>query len=115
MTSVLINQDNVLESEAAHGTVTRHYRQHQQGKETSTNSVASIFAWTQGLAHRGRLDQNTPLTHFCTTLEDSVKQTIMDGHMAKDLVLVRGKLGQEPYLNTEAFIDKVRETLDTRL
>lgn len=115
MTSVLINQDNVLESEAAHGTVTRHYRQHQLGKETSTNSVASIFAWTQGLAHRARLDGNDQLGVFCNTLEESVKQTIMDGHMTKDLVFVRGKLGQEPYLSTEAFIDKVRDTLHTRL
>lgn len=87
MTSVLMAADNVIESEAAHGTVTRHYRLHQKGQETSTNSIASIFAWTRGLLHRAHLDQNEELRRFCETLESSVIQTVEDGFYTKDLAI----------------------------
>jgi isocitrate dehydrogenase len=87
MTSVLINKDGVLESEAAHGTVTRHYRVHQKGGETSTNSIASIFAWTRGLLHRGKLDNNQELINFANTLESSIIKTVENGHMTKDLAI----------------------------
>lgn len=76
MTSVLMSPDGCIEAEAAHGTVTRHYRQHQQGKETSTNPIASIFAWTRGLAHRAKLDENPALSAFAKCLEDSIIQTV---------------------------------------
>jgi isocitrate dehydrogenase len=88
MTSVLITPDGkTVEAEAAHGTVTRHYRQYQKGEETSTNPVASIFAWTRGLLHRAELDHNAELKHFCTTLEKSVIETCEAGHLTKDLAL----------------------------
>jgi len=87
MTSVLLNADGVLESEAAHGTVTRHYRIHQKGGETSTNSIASIFAWTRGLMHRAKLDNNSELMNFSETLEKVVIKTVEDGHMTKDLAI----------------------------
>lgn len=87
MTSVLLSPDGCVEAEAAHGTVTRHYRLHQQGKETSTNSIASIFAWTRGLLHRAKLDGNAELEKFCTTLEQSVIQTVEQGFMTKDLAI----------------------------
>jgi isocitrate dehydrogenase len=87
MTSVLMNADGVLESEAAHGTVTRHYRVHQKGGETSTNSIASIFAWTRGLMHRAKLDNNSDLLNFCNTLENVVIKTVEKGHMTKDLAI----------------------------
>ncbi len=87
MTSVLLAPDGSVESEAAHGTVTRHYRMYQKGKETSTNSIASIFAWTRGLLHRAKLDNNAELTKFVLTLERSVIQTVENGFMTKDLAL----------------------------
>lgn len=85
MTSVLIANDGSIEAEAAHGTVTRHYRQHQKGEETSTNSIASIFAWTRGLLHRAKLDNNKELEKFCETLEKTIVQTVEKGFMTKDL------------------------------
>ena len=87
MTSVLISPDGCVEAEAAHGTVTRHYREHQKGKETSTNPVASIFAWTRGLSHRAFLDKNEALSNFSKKLEESVIETIENGSMTKDLAL----------------------------
>jgi isocitrate dehydrogenase len=87
MTSVLINKEGVLEAEAAHGTVTRHYRVHQKGGETSTNSIASIFAWSRGLLHRGKLDNNAELINFAEQLEKTVIQTVESGHMTKDLAI----------------------------
>ena len=87
MTSVLLAPDGSVEAEAAHGTVTRHYRMHQQGKETSTNSIASIFAWTRGLLHRAKLDKNAKLELFCNTLEASVIETVENGFMTKDLAI----------------------------
>jgi isocitrate dehydrogenase len=88
MTSVLLAPDGSVEAEAAHGTVTRHYRQWQQGKETSTNSIASIFAWTRGLLHRAKLDKNDALEVFASTLERSVIETVEKGIMTKDLALI---------------------------
>ena len=88
MTSVLTTPDGkIVEAEAAHGTVTRHFRQHQKGEETSTNPIASIFAWTRGLAHRAKLDNNKELAHFCDTLEQVCVETIDSGFMTKDLAI----------------------------
>lgn len=117
MTSVLMTPDGkAFESEAAHGTVTRHYRQHQQGKETSTNSIASIFAWTRGLIQRGKLDDTPKLIHFAQTLEQSVIDTVAkDGIMTKDLSLAQGKTNRESYVTTEEFIDAVARRLDINL
>lgn len=118
MSSVLVTPDGqTVEAEAAHGTVTRHYRQHQQGKPTSTNPIASIFAWTRGLAHRGKLDGNQPLIDFCHTLEQVCIDTVEAGHMTKDLaVLIHGEnLNETHYLTTEAFLDSLRNELDRRL
>jgi isocitrate dehydrogenase len=110
MTSVLMTPDgNTVEAEAAHGTVTRHYRQHQQGKETSTNSIASIFAWTRGLAHRGKLDNNAELKRFSDTLEKVCVGTVEQGHMTKDLALLVGP--DQKWLSTTGFLDKVDENL----
>ncbi len=110
MTSVLMTPDGkVLESEAAHGTVTRHYRQHQKGEATSTNSIASIFAWTRGLAHRAKLDDNAELARFCDTLEKVCVSTVESGFMTKDLALLVGD--QQSWLTTEGFLDKVSENL----
>jgi isocitrate dehydrogenase len=110
MTSVLMTPDGkTVEAEAAHGTVTRHYRMHQQGKETSTNSTASIFAWTRGLAHRAKLDDNKKLAKFAQTLEEVVVDTIEQGHMTKDLALLVGET--QPWLSTTGFLDKVDENL----
>jgi isocitrate dehydrogenase len=110
MTSVLMTPDGkVVESEAAHGTVTRHYRQHQQGKETSTNSMASIFAWTRGLAHRAKLDNNAALAKFAATLEKVSVDTVEAGFMTKDLALLVGD--QQKWLSTTGFLDKVDENL----
>jgi isocitrate dehydrogenase len=110
MTSVLMTPDGkILESEAAHGTVTRHYRQHQKGEATSTNSIASIYAWTRGFNHRGKLDGNQPLIDFANTLERVVVETVEAGHMTKDLALLVGD--QQSWLTTEGFIDKVAENL----
>jgi|TARA_B110001450_G_scaffold218870_1_gene213561 isocitrate dehydrogenase len=114
MTSVLQCPDGSIESEAAHGTVTRHYRFHQQGKETSTNSIASMYAWTQGLRFRGKFDDNQELIDFATTLEKVIVDTVESGHMTKDLaILVEGSntVDRSKYLNTFEFIDKVAENL----
>lgn len=115
MTSVLLTPDGqVLEAEAAHGTVTRHYREHQRGRETSTNPVASIFAWTRGLAHRAKLDGNEELAMFCTTLEKVCCDTIdQDGLMTKDLALsIHGtSLERKHYLSTTEFIDAIASNL----
>ncbi|WP_067886101.1 NADP-dependent isocitrate dehydrogenase [Nocardia vaccinii] len=103
MTSVLMTPDGkICEAEAAHGTVTRHYRMHQQGKPTSTNPIASIFAWTRGLAHRGKLDNTPEVIGFSQTLEDVVIKTVEDGQMTKDLALLVG--GDQGYLTTEEFL-----------
>ena len=110
MTSVLMTPDGkTLEAEAAHGTVTRHYRLHQEGKETSTNSTASIFAWTRGLARRAKLDGNDALGKFADTLEDVVVGTIESGHMTKDLALLVGP--DQEWLSTTGFLDKIDENL----
>jgi isocitrate dehydrogenase len=114
MTSVLVTPDGkVMEAEAAHGTVTRHYRMHQQGKPTSTNPIASIFAWTRGLAFRGELDGNKDLVNFAHTLEKVCVQTVESGKMTKDLaVLVHGdKVTADKYLNTEPFLDAIDQNL----
>jgi len=110
MTSVLMTPDGkVVEAEAAHGTVTRHYRQHQLGKETSTNSIASIFAWTRGLAHRAKLDSNTQLAKFATTLEKVCIETVESGYMTKDLAVLIGP--NQKWQSTTGFLDKVDENL----
>ena len=110
MTSVLLTPDGkVVEAEAAHGTVTRHYREHQKGKETSTNSIASIFAWTQGLAHRAKLDNNDALAKFAKTLEKVCVDTVESGFMTKDLALLVG--ADQRWLSTTGFLDKVAENL----
>ncbi|NDV78069.1 isocitrate dehydrogenase (NADP(+)) [Dysgonomonas sp. 511] len=118
MTSVLLTPDGkTMEAEAAHGTVTRHYRQHQQGKETSTNAIASIFAWTRGLAHRGKLDGNQPLIDFCQKLENTCIEIVEQGKMTKDLaLLVHGdKMQRADYLNTEDFLDAIADGLKKKL
>jgi isocitrate dehydrogenase len=110
MTSVLLSPDGkVVEAEAAHGTVTRHYREHQKGKATSTNSIASIFAWTRGLAHRAKLDSNAALDKFAHTLEKVCVDTVESGFMTKDLALLVGP--DQKWLTTEGFLDKVDENL----
>src|SRR6201986_5645224 len=110
MTSVLITPDGkTMEAEAAHGTVTRHYRQHQKGESTSTNSIASIFAWTRGLAHRAKLDGNPELEKFAHTLEKVCVDTVEAGFMTKDLALLVGD--KQSWLTTEGFLDKVSENL----
>ncbi|MBB3935242.1 NADP-dependent isocitrate dehydrogenase [Aureimonas phyllosphaerae] len=110
MTSVLMTPDGkTVEAEAAHGTVTRHYRQHQKGQETSTNSIASIFAWTRGLAHRAKLDDNAELKRFADTLEKVCIDTVEAGHMTKDLALLIGP--DQPWLSTTGFLDKIDENL----
>ncbi len=110
MTSVLMTPDGkIVEAEAAHGTVTRHYREYQKGTETSTNSIASIFAWTRGLAHRAKLDGNAALGAFAATLETVCVDTVEAGFMTKDLALLVGP-GQK-WLSTEGFLDKVAENL----
>ena len=110
MTSVLMTPDGkTVEAEAAHGTVTRHYRLHQQGKQTSTNSAASIFAWTGGLKHRAKLDGNAALDRFATTLEKVVVQTIEEGKMTKDLAVLVGP--DQSWLSTEGFLDAVDANL----
>lgn len=114
MTSVLLTPDGkVMESEAAHGTVTRHYRMHQQGKKTSTNPIASIFAWTRGLSHRAKLDDNSSLEKFAEILERTCVETVESGQMTKDLALcIHGnKLKEEHYLTTEGFLDAIDKNL----
>lgn len=114
MTSVLLTPDGkVMEAEAAHGTVTRHFRFHQEGKPTSTNSAASIFAWTRGLKHRAKLDVNTDLSRFADTLERQVIATIEGGVMTKDLALLVGP--HQTWVDTEGFINQVAENLGTAL
>ncbi|MFT4677982.1 MAG: isocitrate dehydrogenase [Flavobacteriales bacterium] len=118
MTSTLVTPDGkTMEAEAAHGTVTRHYRQHQQGNKTSTNPIASIFAWTRGLDFRGKLDGNQPLRDFCQTLEQVCIDTVQSGKMTKDLaVLVHGKqMTAENWLTTEEFLEALDEGLQSRM
>jgi isocitrate dehydrogenase len=109
MTSVLMTPDGVVEAEAAHGTVTRHYRQHQQGKPTSTNPIASIFAWTRGLEHRGKLDNNAELIRFAETLEQVCVSTVESGRMTKDLALLVGP--DQGWLTTQEFLGALDENL----
>ncbi len=114
MTSVLLTPDGkTVEAEAAHGTVTRHFRQYQRGESTSTNSIASIFAWTRGLKHRAKLDDNAALDRFAETLEKVCVDTVEDGFMTKDLALLVGD--HQGWLTTEGFLDKVAEHLDKAL
>ncbi|MEM7733766.1 MAG: NADP-dependent isocitrate dehydrogenase, partial [Pseudomonadota bacterium] len=114
MTSQLMTPDGkIVEAEAAHGTVTRHYRQHQKGEETSTNSIASIYAWTGGLKHRAKLDGNDPLMNFATTLEKVIVDTVESGHMTKDLALLVGP--DQGWLTTMGFLEKVDENLGKAL
>lgn len=119
MTSVLICPDGkTIESEAAHGTVTRHYRMHQLGKETSTNPIASIFAWTRGFLHRAHLDQNDALHTYAKTLEKVCVETIEGGSMTKDLAIcVQGttNVKREAYLSTFEFLDKLGDGLKNKL
>ncbi|PIO60636.1 isocitrate dehydrogenase domain protein [Teladorsagia circumcincta] len=115
MTSVLVCPDGrTVEAEAAHGTVTRHYRLHQKGQETSTNPIASIFAWTRGLAHRASLDNNTELAKFAEDLEKVCIETMEDGYLTKDLAIcIKGlsNVTRGDYLNTFDFMDKLAENL----
>src|SRR5690554_4134356 len=115
MTSVLMTPDGkTLEAEAAHGTVTRHYRQHQQGKPTSTNPIASIFAWTRGLEFRGKLDNNEELIRFCHTLEQACIQTVESGKMTKDLAIcIHGNNVSHGthFLYTEEFLEAINQKL----
>ena len=118
MTSTLVTPDGkTLEAEAAHGTVTRHYREHQKGNATSTNPIASIFAWTRGLAHRGKLDENQALVDFCQALETVCIETVESGKMTKDLaLLIHGKdMNESHYLTTQGFLDAIKENLDFKL
>ena len=114
MTSVLLTPDGkVVEAEAAHGTVTRHYREHQKGKETSTNSIASIFAWTRGLAHRAKLDDNALLAKFADTLEKVCVDTVEAGFMTKDLALLVG--AEQKWLSTTGFLEKVAQNMEAEM
>jgi isocitrate dehydrogenase len=114
MTSVLLTPDGkIVEAEAAHGTVTRHYRMHQKGQTTSTNPIASIFAWTSGLKYRGKFDNNKALIDFCDTLERVCVQTVESGFMTKDLALLVGP--HQKWMNTQEFLDKLRDNLDAAL
>ena len=118
MTSTLVTPDGkTMEAEAAHGTVTRHYRQYQQGNETSTNPIASIFAWTRGLAHRGKLDENKNLVDFCLTLENVCIETVESGKMTKDLaVLIHGKkTNSTHYLTTQQFLSELKKNLESKI
>lgn len=114
MTSQLLTPDGkIMESEAAHGTVTRHFRQHQQGKPTSTNSIASIYAWSGGLKHRAKLDANQELYDFATTLEKVTIRTVQKGAMTKDLAILVG--ADQKWLTTEAFLEKINENLEATI
>ncbi|MDR2232022.1 MAG: isocitrate dehydrogenase (NADP(+)) [Tannerella sp.] len=118
MTSVLVTPDGkTIEAEAAHGTVTRHYRQHQRGEETSTNPIASIFAWTRGLAHRAKLDNNTDLAHFAQALEKVCVETVESGLMTKDLAMLvkESAINRKDYLNTEEFLSAIDDNLRREL
>jgi isocitrate dehydrogenase len=110
MTSILLTPDGkTVETEAAHGTVTRHYREHQKGKPTSTNPIASIFAWTSGLRYRAKFDSNAALAAFCEKLEKAVIDTVEAGEMTKDLALLVGD--KQPYLTTEEFMTAVADRM----
>jgi isocitrate dehydrogenase len=114
MASVLMTPDGkIVESEAAHGTVTRHYRNHQEGKATSTNSIASIYAWTGGLKHRAKLDDNAKLMEFAETLERVIVETVEAGDMTKDLALLVGP--NQKWLTTMGFLEKIDENLNKAL
>ena len=114
MTSVLLSPDGkTVEAEAAHGTVTRHYRQHQQGKQTSTNPIASIFAWTQGLSYRGKFDETPEVTRFAETLEKVCIETVESGAMTKDLALLIGP--DQAWMTTEQFFEAIRVNLETAM
>ncbi len=114
MTSALLTPDGkIMESEAAHGTVTRHYKMHQQGKETSTNPIASIFAWTRGLSHRGKLDSNQELVDFCNTLEKTCIKTVENGSMTKDLAILINPSNK--YLSTNKFLEEINGTLKKKI
>jgi isocitrate dehydrogenase len=119
MTSVLVTPDGkTMEAEAAHGTVTRHYREYQKGKPTSTNPIASIFAWTRGLAFRGKLDNNQALINFSNALEQVCVETVESGKMTKDLAIcVHGNKVEhgKHYLYTEEFLDAIDANLKVRL
>jgi isocitrate dehydrogenase len=114
MTSVLMTPDGkTIEAEAAHGTVTRHFRQHQQGKATSTNPIASIFAWTRALTYRARIDGTPEVEEFATTLERVCVDTVQDGKMTKDLALLIGP--DQPWLTTEQFLGALEDGIRTAL
>jgi isocitrate dehydrogenase len=114
MTSVLMTPDGkTIEAEAAHGTVTRHYREHQKGRETSTNPIASIFAWTRGLAHRGKVDGTPEVTRFAETLERVCIDTVESGKMTKDLAVLVGP--EQPWLTTNQFLDALDVELRERM
>ncbi|MCG5241730.1 NADP-dependent isocitrate dehydrogenase [Azospirillum doebereinerae] len=114
MTSVLVTPDGkTVEAEAAHGTVTRHYREHQKGKETSTNPIASIYAWTQGLAYRGKFDNTPDVIKFAETLERVCVETVESGYMTKDLAILIGP--QQPWLTTKQFLDKLSDNLQKKM
>jgi isocitrate dehydrogenase len=114
MTSVLMSPDGkIIESEAAHGTVTRHYREHQKGRETSTNPIASIFAWTRGLIYRGRFDNTPDVTAFAETLERVCVETVEAGHMTKDLAILIGP--EQPWMNTQDFLAKLDSNLQAAM
>ena len=118
MTSTLVTPDGkTLEAEAAHGTVTRHFRRHQKGEQTSTNPIASIFAWTRGLMHRGKLDNNQELIKFCKTLEEVCIETVEDGKMTKDLAMLvfRDDLVDSNFLTTQQFLDELKKNLNQKL
>ena len=117
MTSVLITPDGkTYESEAAHGTVTRHFRQHQRGEETSTNPIASIFAWTRGLVQRGKLDNTPEVVTWAESLEQACVDTVdKDGIMTKDLAISCGKKGREDYVTTTEYLDAVERRLKSAL
>lgn len=118
MTSVLVTPDGkTVEAEAAHGTVTRHWREYQKGKATSTNPVASIFAWTRGLEHRAKLDGNAALSQWCKDMEAAVIETIEAGHMTKDLAIcIHGnKAKPDSYLQTEPFMDRIAATFAAKM
>jgi isocitrate dehydrogenase len=111
MTSVLTSPDGkTVEAEAAHGTVTRHFRQHQQGKATSTNPIASIFAWTGGLKYRGKFDDTPDVVNFAETLERVCVETVEEGKMTKDLAILVGP--EQPWMTTEQFFEAIRDNLE---
>jgi isocitrate dehydrogenase len=114
MTSVLLTPDGqTMEAEAAHGTVTRHYRQHQRGEKTSTNPIASIFAWTRGISHRGKLDGTPEVTRFGETLEEVCVEAVEAGEMTKDLAILIGP--EQPWLTTEDFLAALDRRLEAKM